>query len=155
VSTAAESIPPELLLEGYRPGIREIADRLRAVVRKAVPDAIERVRPGWRLIGYDIPFGNRTRYFAFVWPDPDHAHLGFEYGIWMADPDGHLRGAQLKLRKVRYVTYGPGDRIPESELVGFTREAARLATMSRAERLALELDRDETKSRIRRLGSET
>jgi hypothetical protein len=142
VSTTIESIPPELLLEGYRPGIRETADKLRAVVRKAVPDAIERVRPGWRLIGYDIPVGRRTRYFAFVWPDPEHAHLGFEYGIWLADPDGRLRGAHLKLRKVRYVTYGPGDRIPESQLIDFTREAARLALMSRSERLALELDRD-------------
>ena len=140
--TATETYPPEWLLEGYRPGIRETADRLRAIVRRAVPDAIERVRPGWRLIGYDIPVGRRTRYFAFVWPDPDHAHLGFEFGIWLDDPDQRLRGAHLKLRKVRYVTYRPGDRIPESELIDFTRHAARLALMSRAERLAVELDRD-------------
>jgi hypothetical protein len=141
-SAPIESIPPELLLEGYRPGIRETADRLRAIVRKAVPEAIERVRPGWRLIGYDIPVGRRTRYFAFVWPDPDHAHLGFEYGVWLADPDNRLRGAHLGLRKVRYVTYGPGDRIPASKLVELTRESARLALMSRAERLARDLDRD-------------
>ena len=137
-----DSIPPELFLESYPPGIRRAIDRLRAVVKAAVPDAIERVRPGWRLIGYDVPVGKRTRYFAFVWPEPEHAHMGWEYGIWMDDPDNILRGAHLKLRKVRYVTYAPGEPIPEATLVAYTRQAARLATMSRAERLARELDRD-------------
>lgn len=137
-----EPIPPELFLEGYSPGIRRAIERLRAVVRRAVPDAIERVRPGWGLIGYDVPLGKRTRYFAFVWPEPEHAHLGFEYGVWMDDPDGLLQGAHLKLRKVRFVTYAPGDRIPEAVLVEYTRHAARLATMSREERLARELDRE-------------
>lgn len=137
-----EPIPPELFLESYSPGIRRAVERLRAVVRRAVPDAIERVRPGWGLIGYDVPAGKRTRYFAFVWPEPEHAHLGFEYGVWMDDPDGLLQGAHLKLRKVRFVTYAPGDPIPEAALVEYTRHAARLATMSREERLARDLDRD-------------
>ena len=53
-----------------------------------------------------------------------------------------MRGAHLKLRKVRFVTYGPGEPIPESALVEYTRQAATLATMSSAERLARELDRD-------------
>lgn len=134
-----EPIPPELFLEGYPPAIRTIAERLRDVVRRAVPDAIERVRPGWRLIGYDLAVGRRTRYFAFVAPEPEHAHLGFEYGIWMSDPRGLLRGAHLDLRKVRFVTYAPGDPIPTRTLVTYTREAARLAAMSRADRLAREL----------------
>jgi hypothetical protein len=137
-----ESIPPELFLEGYPPGIRRAVERLRAVVKQAVPDAIERVRLGWRLIGYDIPVGRRTRYFAFVWPELEHAHLGFEYGVWMADPDSLLRGAHLNLRKVRFVTCEPGDPIPEAALVEYTRDAARLAMMSREERLARVLDRD-------------
>jgi hypothetical protein len=40
------------------------------------------------------------------------------------------------------VTYEPGEAIPETALVRYTREAARMATMSREERLARELDRD-------------
>jgi hypothetical protein len=137
-----EPLPPEIFLDGYPPGIQRAAERLRAVVKRAVPDAIERVRPGWRLIGYEVPVGKRSRYFAFVAPEVEHVHLGFEYGIWMADPDSLLRGAHLKLRKVRFVTYRPGDAIPESALVEYTRDAARLAVMSREERLARELDRD-------------
>jgi len=136
-----ESIPSELFLAGYPPGIRSIAERLCDVVLQAVPDAIERVRLGWRLIGFDVPAGTRTRYFAFVAPEPEHVHLGFEYGVWMADPRNVLRGAHLKLKQVRYVTFQPGDAIPDGDLVEFTRDAARLAVMSRAERLSRELDR--------------
>jgi Domain of unknown function (DU1801) len=124
-------IPPELFLSGYPSEIEAIADRLRGVVFEAVTEAVERVRPGWRLIGYDVPAGRRTRYFAFVAPEPKHVHLGFEYGVWMADPDDLLRGAHLKLRKVRFVTYEPGDAIPTEALVRYTREAADLALMGR------------------------
>jgi Domain of unknown function (DU1801) len=135
-----DTIPPELFLDGYPPGIRSAAERLCDIVRHAIPDAIERVRPGWRLIGYDVPLGRRTRYFAFVAPELEHVHLGFEYGIWMTDPDGLLRGAHLNLRKVRFVTYEPGDPIPEPALVEYTREAARLAAMSGDERLRYRVD---------------
>jgi hypothetical protein len=137
-----EPIPPDLFLVGYPPGIQAVAERLRAIVLEAVPDAIERVRTGWRLIGYEVPVGKRSRYFALVAPEIEHVHLGFEYGVWMADPDHRLRGAHLNLRKVRFVTFEPGDPIPVSALVGYTREAAQLATMSREERLAQELGRD-------------
>ncbi len=125
----SEPIPPELFLAGYPGEIRDIAERLRAVVHEAVPEAVERVRTGWRLIGYDVPVGLRTRYFAFVAPEPEHVHLGFQYGVWMDDPDRRLRGAHLDLKKVRYVTYGPGDRIPTEALVRYTAAAAELAAI--------------------------
>jgi hypothetical protein len=47
----------------------------------------------------------------------------------MADPDGLLLGAHLDLKKVRFVTYEPGDPIPTDALVRYTREAADLATL--------------------------
>jgi hypothetical protein len=137
-----ESLPPELFLESYPPPIRVHAERLRAIVRRAVPDVVERVRPGWRLIGYDVPVGKRFRYFAWIAPEPIHVHLGFEVGTLMADPEGVLQGAHLKLKKVRFLTFRAGDRIPDSTLVNLTREAARIAAMSREERLSMVLDRD-------------
>ncbi len=130
-----ESIPPELFLSGYPPGIQEIADRLRSVVRDAVPTAIERVRTGWRLIGYDLPVGRRTRYFAWVAPEPGHVHLGFQDGVWMADPEHLLRGAHLNLRKVRYFTFMPGDAVPIELLERYTSEAAALAGLGPATRV--------------------
>ncbi len=60
----------------------------------------------------------------------------------MADPDRMLEGAHLGLRKVRFVTFRAGDAIPEAALVALTREAARVAALSREARLALVLERD-------------
>jgi hypothetical protein len=137
-----DPIPADAFLAGYPDGIREAADVLRGVVRQAVPDALERVRPGWRLIGYDLPVGRRSVYFAFVAPETIHVHLGFEHGIFMADPDRLLEGAHLRLRKVSFLTFRPGDALPEPALVALTREAARVAALTREARLAIVLDRD-------------
>jgi hypothetical protein len=137
-----DGMPVEAFLAGYADDIRAIAEHLRAVVGRAAPDAIERVRLGWRLIGYDLPVARRTVYFAWVAPEPIHVHLGWQHGIFMADPDRMLEGAHLRLKKVRFTTFRPGDVIPESALVDLTREAALLAAMSREERFALTLDRD-------------
>jgi hypothetical protein len=131
---------PEELLAPYSPIRRETAEHLRALVRSTLPDAIEAVRPGWRLIGYDVPFGRRTRYVAFIWPEPEHVHLGFEHGIVMDDPNAVLQGHDL--RRVRFVTLTrPGD-IAGEVLARLLREAVRVATMSRAERTAILFDRD-------------
>jgi hypothetical protein len=136
------TIPPEALLAGYPWEIQAQAATLRALLRQAVPDAVERVRGGWRLIGYEVPLGKRHRYFAWISPEPIHIHLGFEYGAWMADPDRRLEGSHLKLRKVRFLTFRPGDAIPEPACLELLHEAVRVAALSRDERLALALDRD-------------
>jgi hypothetical protein len=124
-----EPIPPEIFLSGYPEGIQQLANALRGMVLSAEPQAIERVRTGWRLIGYDVPAGRRTRYFAWVWPEVRHVHLGFQPGIWMTDPDRLLHGAELELRKVRYFTFAPGDAIPEETVAAYVKEAASLAVM--------------------------
>ena len=136
-----EPLPPEALLGPYPPGHQAVANALRRLVKRAVPKAIERVRPGWGLIGYDVPVGRRTRYFAFVWPEPEHVHLGFEHGVLMDDPDGLLQGAGVT-KQVRWLTLTAVGDIPPTadELV---REAVRVAVMSRSERLARLMDREE------------
>ncbi len=132
-----EPMPPEALLADYPPPMQAIAERLRAVVRRAVPDAVERVRPGWRLIGYEVPAGpRRLSYFCFVAPEVEHVHLGFEYGVFMSDPDRNLLGAGVT-RKVRRLTFRTGDPIDAAPLVKLVREAARVAAASPAERLAV------------------
>lgn len=134
--------PPEVFLESYPGPMRDIAHRLRAIVRRAMPGAREGVRTGWRLIGYDQPTERgRKAYFAFVLPEVEHVHLGFEYGVFMDDPDRLLEGAGIT-RQVRWLTFRPGDAIEELVLVGLIREAARVALLTRAERLARVLDRE-------------
>ncbi|HEY6058359.1 MAG TPA: DUF1801 domain-containing protein [Candidatus Limnocylindrales bacterium] len=136
---AKSTISPEAFLASYPDPMRAIAETLRAIVRRAVPSAIEGVRPGWRLIGYDAPVDRRTRYFAYVAPELEHVHLGFEHGIAMDDPDGVLLGST---RRVRWLTFRPGDILDEASLAVLLHEAVRVAAMSRAERLWRALDRD-------------
>ena len=78
--------------------------------------------------------GRRQAYFAWVWPELEHVHVGWQTGTLMDDPEHLLRGAHLKLKKVRYLTFQPGDRIPAKVVLDFTRDAARIAAMSRGER---------------------
>lgn len=137
-----DQVPTDAFLAGLSPGIRKQAEKLRAIVKRAEPDAVERVRLGWGLIGYDVPVGRRLVYFAWVWPESGHVHIGFQAGTLMADADRRMRGAHLKLKKVRYLTFEPGDPIPTRELIELTREAAQISAMPRQARLALALDRE-------------
>jgi hypothetical protein len=137
-----DDLPPEALLEDYPPPMRVVANDLRAIVRGTFPDAIERVRPGWRLIGYDLPIGpsgRRTVYFAFVWAEIEHVHLGFEHGWAMRDPHGILEGAGIT-KRVRWLTFHPGDPLDHDRLANYIREAADVALMSRGERALRAMD---------------
>ena len=138
---AMERPTPDAFLAPFPGPIRDAANRLREIVLWTVPGAIEAVRPGWHLIGYSVPLGRRTPYFGFVAPDHLHVHLGFEYGALIDDPDGELGGADL--RQVRFLTFHHPDEVRERQVGRFIRDAARLAGMSRAERLALTFDRDD------------
>lgn len=129
----AETIPPEALLDDFPPPMQAIAHRLRAVIEIAVPDAIERVRPGWRLIGYDVPVAAKRVYFAYIAPEAEHVHLGFEWGVLMDDPRRLLRGAGIT-KQVRWLTFLAADEIDDGACVELLREAVRVATMGRDER---------------------
>ena len=130
-----QQIPPEALLDGYPAAMRATTDTLRALVREAVPDAWERVRVGWRLIGYDLPLRRYGVYFAYIAPEPGHVHLGFEWGGFMADPAGLLQGAAVT-KQVRWLTFEAPDEIDLDATTELIREAARVAALTRGERLA-------------------
>lgn len=136
-----ETIPPEAFLDGYPDDMRAIAERLRVIVRRTLPDAIEAVRPGWHLIGYDVPRGRSTVYACYVAPEYAHVHLGFEHGVLMDDPDRLLQGRGVT-KQVRWLTFRPGDDIDEPSIEPLIREAVRVARLSRAERAVRALDRD-------------
>jgi len=137
-----EAIPPEAFLSDYPATMRDIANDLRAVVRRVVPDVVERVRPGWRLLGYDVPRERgRSTYFCYVAPEPVHVHLGFEYGTLMRDEDRILEGAG-GTRKFRWVTLRERNAISDSRLETLVREGLAVALLSPAERLGRLLDLD-------------
>ena len=136
-----DDFPPEALLDDFPPPMQAIAHRLREVVKTAMPEAIERVRIGWRIIGYDLPIGRRQVYFAFVMPENEHVHLGFAHGWAMADPDGLLKGEGVT-KRVRWLTFDHGDDIDVDRCVDLVREAADIAAMTRGERALLSMDRE-------------
>jgi len=128
-----EAIPVEALLADYPPPHVAIAEQLRSIVLDAVPDAIERVRAGWRLIGYDLPIRKRGAMFAWVWLEPEHVHLGFPRGVQMDDPMGVMKGAGIT-KLARWLTYGPGDQVDVDLASGLVLEAARVALIPRSAR---------------------
>jgi hypothetical protein len=83
---------PEQFLAAFPPAIQALADQLRALVRQTIPNVDEAVYAGWRLIGYRLREGPRSRYFCFVAPFPDRVALGFEYGVLLANDSGLLEG---------------------------------------------------------------
>jgi hypothetical protein len=125
-----DTIPPEALLADFPPPHRELGQRLREVVTDAVPEAIERVRPGWRLIGYDLPIKRNGVFFAWIWPEPEHVHLGFPRGMDMDDPLGELRGERIT-KLARWLTYSPGDSVDAEQATRLVLEAARVAMLPR------------------------
>src|SRR4029450_12247757 len=101
--------------------MRRIAERLRVIVRATLPDAIEAVRPGWRLIGYDLPVGRRKTFFCFVIPEFEHVHLGFKHGVLMDDPDRLMQGKGIT-KEARWLTFTPGDPIDVPSIDRLIRE---------------------------------
>lgn len=126
-----ETMPAEVFLEGYAPPLRAIAQQLRRIVALAAPDAVERVRPGWRLIGYDLPVRRHGVFFAWIWPEIEHVHLGFPNGVLMDDADGSMKGAGVT-KKARWLTYQAGAVIDEDLASRLVREAARVAMIPRS-----------------------
>jgi hypothetical protein len=136
-----ETIPPDALLVDFPPGHVAIVERLRTIVTDSLPDAIERVRPRWRLIGYDLNRRRGTTFFAWIWPQPEHVHLGFPLGVVMTDADGAMEGAGIT-KQARWLTYDSVDDIDEKVAKRLIDEAIRVAGMSHEERHAVLVDRE-------------
>src|SRR5688572_27373841 len=82
-------------LSGFDPRLRRLAGAARKRILTAVPHATERVRLGWRLIGYDAP-----AYFAFISLEGNSVRIGFEWGVMLTDPSGLLEGTGTQVRYV-------------------------------------------------------
>ena len=105
----------ESWLHRYDPPVRTLAQELRGLVRSALPECEEGLRPGWGLIGYRTRVGSRGRYLGFVAPLEDSVLLGFEWGTLLDDPDRLLtpRGSQVSVYKAIPGTPYPADRLAE------------------------------------------
>jgi hypothetical protein len=138
-----DELPVEVFLDTYPDHIRRSAQLLREIVMDVVPDAVESIRVGWRVVGYAIPTRRRPKLFALIGPEPKHVHLFFQYGVFLADPDRFLQGAQEKLRQVRYLTFTAPEEVrafSRGTMDRFLLDAAQLAPMTRDQRLSIATD---------------
>jgi hypothetical protein len=92
---------PDALLAPLPPATRKLADRIREVVRRAVPTLTERALPGWRAIAFR---DEQAGHVCALFPFGDEVRLYIEHGARLDDPDGLLRGAMKRGRYVRFRT---------------------------------------------------
>ena len=117
---------PAEFLSLYTQNLSEIAEALRDLVRSTFPVATEKVYSGWKLIGYRIPDGKKSRYFCCIAPQKkeNDVLLAFEYGIAMQDPKKLLEG---KGTQVRFVRIRHMDQYDDADLIWLIEEAAKVA----------------------------
>lgn len=88
---------PEALFYSFPEPVPGLCWSLRDLVLEQAPDAVERVRPGWRLLGFEL-----RQYFCGIAPQRDHVRLLFERGAELDDPGGQLRGMGTQVRYLRF-----------------------------------------------------
>ncbi|WP_202638486.1 DUF1801 domain-containing protein [Bailinhaonella thermotolerans] len=110
----------EELLRGHEAGVVETALWVRGVVRAAMPDAQEKVWPGWHGFGYHHPGAG---YVCGVFPRERAVSLFFEYGERLPDPARILTPSGRRGRSV--VLDRPG-QVPEDRLTALIDAAVEL-----------------------------
>lgn len=107
----------DTFLKGYSPQVREIAVRARETILSVLPDATEKVFPGWRVIQYGAGAGTKD-VFAVISPQRERVNLGLANGADLPDPDGLLEGSGSGIRHVKLTT-------PEAATAPAVRELVR------------------------------
>lgn len=79
------ALTPDQLLARYPAKTRAIANKLRTVLRRAVPTFSERALPGWKAISYRDP---QAGYVCGIFPFERNVQLYIEFGASLEDPDG-------------------------------------------------------------------
>lgn len=91
---------PEDILAPHIPKVAALAQRLRAIVKRALPESEERTYPVWKGIGYVHP---EAGYLCAIFPYRDYVALAFEFGALLHDDEGLLRPGRTSGKKVRYL----------------------------------------------------
>jgi uncharacterized protein DUF1801 len=90
----------DTFLKGYSPQVREIAVKAREVILSVMPDATEKVYPGWKVIQYGAGADMKS-VFAAISPQRERVNLGLANGAGLPDPEGLLEGTGVGIRHVK------------------------------------------------------
>ena len=113
-----EGLPPEAFLAGYSDEIRALAETLRSR-RPAgrAPTRSSASGPAGGSSATTCPSEGAASTSRSSRPSRSTSTSASSTAIFMADPDRRLEGAHLRLKKVRFTTFEPGDVIPEQAMV--------------------------------------
>jgi hypothetical protein len=95
-------------LADYSPEVRALALKLRALIKKVAPDAVERVYTGWKTIRYALSERAEAR-VCHISPARDSLRLGFDYSNDLPDPKQLLQGTGARMRHIRLEVDEPPD----------------------------------------------
>jgi hypothetical protein len=103
-------------LAAYPPAMRALAERLRALVASAMPEAIETLHARHNHFSYSLS-GQLRDEVLYICPLPTYVRLGFFYGATLADPDHRLLGEGKRLRHLKIATVEQADDPAVARLV--------------------------------------
>ena len=86
------------VVDGHAPHVREIVERLRAIIREVAPEAAESANPVWHSLSYKHP---ESGYFCGIFPQADRVDVAFEFGVLLPDPESVLVGTGQQVRYLR------------------------------------------------------
>src|SRR5438105_14717595 len=107
--------------KGYSSQVREIAVKAREVILSVMPDAAEKVYPGWKVIQYATGADMKS-VFAAISPQRERVNLGLANGVGLPDPEGLLEGTGVGIPY--QVGFAGGRGRPRGPRVGARRAAS-------------------------------
>lgn len=114
------AITPEQILESHDTHIRQLAEQLREIIKRNIPQVVEKAYPGWRAIGYRHP---KAGYICGIFPYLDKINLAFEHGASFHDPDRVLKNPPTSSKQVRYLEIKQIEDINEAVIEDFIAQA--------------------------------
>ena len=108
---------------GYPPVVGELAGSLRAVIRAAVPDAVETLDEAGRVVGYAIGSGYSGLVCTII-PSKSGLKLGLVGGAALSDPHGLLEVTGKRHRHVQFTQPSDLERDGITALISAARDAA-------------------------------
>jgi len=107
------------LLERYDPPVQALARQMLALVRELRPDFTAKVAFGWATIN----FSYRQKFISAIYLRGDNAALVFQDGRLLDSP---LLVDDGKVKKVRWISFKPGDTLPVDDIAILYAEAVAL-----------------------------
>lgn len=117
-----QNMTPEQYISLYTAEHQKTAEYLRGLVKTVVPDVIEKYYPGWKLIGYRVPAGKKSRYLGYIFVAAERISLGFEQGKSITDPYGLLIATGTQVAEIRCKPGEKPDRKKVLHLIQLAKE---------------------------------